>query len=125
MRLLLDEMISGTVASRLRDRGHDVVAVQDPDRGHLRGTADCELLELAAQERRAVVTDNIPDFIRCHTLRLDRRRAHFGLLLFNNDSFPRHRHEMFVGAVLSALERELQRHPTDDDSAWIRWLGGA
>lgn len=122
MRLLLDEMISGTVASQLRERGHDVVAVQDPDRAHLRGVADCELLDHAAQEHRAVVTDNVPDFIRCHQRRLDRHQPHHGLLLFSNDTFPRHRHAAFVGSILQALEQQLQARPGDDDSSWIAWL---
>ena len=122
MRLLLDEMISATVADLLRDRGHDVVAVQDPDLEHLRGIDDCELLDHAARQRRAVVTDNIPDFVRCHQRRLDRNRPHLGLLLFTNDTFPRHRHDAFVGQVLAALEQQLNAHPDDDDSGWIRCL---
>jgi predicted nuclease of predicted toxin-antitoxin system len=122
VRLLLDEMISATVAEQLRDRGHDVVAVQDGDLEHLRGIDDCELLDHAAQQRRAVVTDNIPDFVRCHQRRLDRHQPHYGLLLFTNDTFPRHRQDAFVGQVLAALEQQLQAHPDDDDSGWIRWL---
>ena len=122
MRLLLDEMISATVASQLRDRGHDVVAVQDHELEHLRGIDDCDLLEHASQERRAVVTDNIPEFVRCHQRRQDRGRPHYGLLLFTNDTFPRHRHDVFVGQVLAALERQVQDHPDDDGSSWLRWL---
>lgn len=122
MRLLLDETIFATVAEQLRARGHDVVAVQDPDLRHLRGVDDCVLLDHAAEERRAVVTDNIPDFVRCHQRRVDRDRPHHGLLLFANDSFPRHRHEAFVGQLVVALEDQLLTHPGDDDSGWIRWL---
>lgn len=122
MRLLLDEMISAAVAAQLRDRGHDVVAVQDLDRAHLRGIDDCELLDHASKEHRAVVTDNVPDFARCHQLRLDRGQPHYGLLLFTNDTFPRHRHDVFVGHAIAALEHQLQTHPDDNDSSWIRWL---
>ena len=122
MRLLLDELISATVASGLRDRGHDVVAVQDPELVHLRGIDDCMLLELATDQRRAVVTDNIPDFLRCHRARVDAGFSHHGLLFFTSDTFPRHRHDAFVGQLLGALERELGAHPGDDGSGWIRWL---
>jgi len=122
VRLLLDEMISATVAEHLRARGHDVVAVQDPDRTHLRGIDDCVLLDHAATQRRAVVTDNIPDFVRCHQRRVDRNEPHHGLLLFANDTFPRHRHDAFVGQLLAALQEQLHRHPDDNDSSWIRWL---
>jgi predicted nuclease of predicted toxin-antitoxin system len=124
VRLLVDEMISATVAEQLRDRGHDVVAVQDPDRAHLRGIDDCELLDHASRDHRAVVTDNIPDFVRCHQLRLERGQPHYGLLLFTNDTFPRHRHDAFVGQVLAALDKELVAQP-DDDSSLIRWLQSA
>lgn len=124
MRLLLDEMISATVADQLRARGHDAIAVQDPGREHLRGIDDCVLLDHAAGRRRAVVTDNVPDFFRCHKRRLDTGRDHHGLLLFSNETFPRHRHELFVGRMLVALEQELVDHPGDDGSSWIRWLTG-
>ena len=122
MRLLLDEMISATVAEQLRARGHNVVAVQDPGLGHLRGMDDCVLLDHAAEEHRAVVTDNIPDFVRCHQRRVDRDQAHYGLLLFTNDTFNRHRHDAFVGQLLAALEDQLLTHADDNDSSWIRWL---
>lgn len=122
MRLLLDEMISATVAEQLRARGHDVLAVQDPDLRHLRGIDDCVLLDQAAAEHRAVVTDNVPDFVRCHQRRVDRGHTHHGLLLFANDTFPRYRHDAFVGQLLAALEEQLLAHPGDDDSGWIRWL---
>ena len=122
MRLLLDEMISAVVAEQLRRRGFDVVAIQDPGLRHLRGIDDCRLLEVAAAQQRAVVTDNVPDYLACHRARLERGLAHHGLLLFGNDTFPRHRHEVFVGAVLAALTRTLEDHPGDDGSGWVRWL---
>jgi hypothetical protein len=122
VRLLLAEMISATVAEQLRARGHDVVAVQDPELGHLRGVDDCLLLGHAVEEHRAVVTDNIPDFFRCHQRRVDRDEPHYGLLLFTNDTFPRHRHDAFVGQLLAALDDQLLAHTEDDDSSWVRWL---
>lgn len=122
MRLLLDEMISATVAEQLRDRGHEVIAIQDAERGHLRAIDDCVLLDLAAQERRALVTDNVPDFFRCHQRRLDAGLHHYGLLFFTNDTFPRHRHDLFVSRILAALERQLASRPGEDGSSWIRWL---
>lgn len=122
MRALLDEMITAVVAEQLRDRGHDVVAVQEPDQAHLRGIDDCLLLSHAHDARRAVVTDNIPDFFTCHQQRMQTGRSHHGLLLFTNDTFPRHRHDLFISRILAALERTLEAAPVDDDSGWIRWL---
>jgi hypothetical protein len=122
VRLLLDEMVSATVAAQLRARRHDVVAVQEAGLSHLRGVDDCALLEEVAQQRRAVVTDNVPDFVRCHQARLAAGRAHYGLLFFTNDTFPRHRHDLFVSQVVAALGRELKVRRGDDDSSWIGWL---
>jgi predicted nuclease of predicted toxin-antitoxin system len=122
VNLLLDEMIASTVATQLRTRGHDVVAVQDAGLAHLRGIDDCDLVQHAVDQQRAVVTDNLPDFFRCHQRRLHGGQTHYGLLLFTNETFPRHRHDTFVGRIVAALHHELQTHPGDDDSGWIRWL---
>ena len=56
---------------------------------------------------------------------LNKGQAHYGLLLFTNSTFPRHRHDAFFSQVLAALEQQLQTHPSEDDSSWIRWLRGA
>lgn len=122
MRLLLDEMIAAVVADQLRGRGHDVVAVQDRGYAHLRGIDDCVLAAHANDERRAVVTDNVADFIRCHQRRIESGLSHHGLLLFTNDTFPRHRHDLFVSQVIAALERVLKTNPDDDASGWILLL---
>lgn len=122
MKLLLDEMISTVVAAELRRRGHDVVALQDPERRHLRGRDDLAVLQHAQLEGRALVTDNVPDLVRCHRRLVAAGHRHHGLLLFGNTTFPRHRHEMFVGRLVGALHAELQAHPRDDDSSWLRWL---
>lgn len=125
MRLLLDEMVAAVVADQLRARGHDVVAVQDPDRAHLRGIDDCALLAHADEEQRAVVTDNVADFHRCHQRRMERGVSHHGLLFFTNGTFPRHRHDLFVSKVIAALLPMLEAHSHDDRSGWIRWLSAA
>ncbi len=122
MRLLLDEMIGAVVAEELRNRGHDIVAVQDASQAHLRGADDCLLLSHADDERRAVVTDNVADFFRCHQRRIDAGQGHHGLLFFTNQTFSRHRHDLFVSQVIPALERALDSSPDDDASGWIHWL---
>jgi uncharacterized protein DUF5615 len=122
VRLLLDEMMAAVAAEHLRRVGHDVVAVQDPDSTYLRGLDDCRLLAHAHEELRAIVTDNVPDFYRCHQQRVAAGRTHHGLLFFTNDTFPRHRHDVFVRHLVAALEREFERRPGDDASSWIGWL---
>jgi predicted nuclease of predicted toxin-antitoxin system len=58
----LDEHISPLVASLLRERGHDAVAVTE--RPGLRGLSDRELQEAALEEDRALVTFDAGDFGR-------------------------------------------------------------
>jgi hypothetical protein len=72
-----------------------------------------------------VVTDNVPDFVSFHQQRLESGQTHHGLLLFTNDTFPRHRHEVFVSQIIAALEHVLMAHPVDDASGRIRWLAAA
>jgi Domain of unknown function (DUF5615) len=61
VRLLLDAHISAqSVAVPLREAGHDVRAVAEERK--LDGTPDEELLALAAEEERVLVTCDINDF---------------------------------------------------------------
>ena len=59
MRLLLDEQYSAEIAARLRSDGYEVASVHQVG---LVGIADRPLLESAATEERALVTNNVRDF---------------------------------------------------------------
>lgn len=114
MKLLLDEQLSATIAQALRDRGHDVIAVQDGDREDWRGLDDAALFETAQQEGGAIVTDNVAHFRVLAQRQLDSGRSHFGILFLNDRSLPRHRHDLFVGQVIERLEAALQRYLDDE-----------
>lgn len=86
MKLLLDEQISGKVAERLRNRGHDVAAATD-DPG-LRGLRDPDLFEVAQQQGRAVVTYNRVDFEPIIRESAHLNRDHHGLVLVHPTRFP-------------------------------------
>jgi hypothetical protein len=60
VRLLLDEMHAPAVASELRVRGYDALAVKE--RPELIVVSDRELLVAATAEGRTVVTENVRDF---------------------------------------------------------------
>lgn len=86
MKLLLDEQISGKVAERLRDRGHDVIATTaDPS---LRGLSDPDLFEVAQQQGRAVVTYNRADFEAIVREYVEANRGHHGLVIVHPRRFP-------------------------------------
>lgn len=112
MRLFLDAHVSGRrIATALRKRGHDVRAA-DEERD-LDGMADEELLELAADDGRIMVTFNVadfPDLARCWA---EERRSHAGLAIVVGID-----HSEF-GSVLRALERVLVVRP--DQSDWINF----
>ena len=65
MKLLLDEMYPIFISRELRARGHDVVSVHEAPGG---GSPDDEVLDYASSEGRAVVTENVRDYI-AHSLR--------------------------------------------------------
>jgi predicted nuclease of predicted toxin-antitoxin system len=54
VKLLLDEQVSGKVADRLWDLGHDAIAAAAET--SLRGLPDWDLFEIAQAQRRAIVT---------------------------------------------------------------------
>ena len=98
-RLLLDEMISPRVADQLRRRGHDVIAIAE--RPDLVGMSDDEVLTVAAEEERVVVTRDIGDFARLAAALLREGRSHSGLL-YLAPAFPSGR--AAVGALVRSLD---------------------
>ena len=86
MKLLLDEQISGKVAERLRNRGHDVTAATDDP--SLRGLSDPDLFEVAQQQDRALVTYNRVDFEPIVRDYAQMNREHHGLVIVHPTRFP-------------------------------------
>ena len=119
MRLLLDEHYSPEIARQLRARGHDVVAVTE--RAELIGLGDDELLRRMAQERRAIMTNNVKDFAPLVTRAAVAADDHSGLLFTSDKSLPRRSDT--IGRFVDALDGFLQRHEGDDTYLnQIQWL---
>lgn len=119
MRLLLDEHFSPEIARQLRARGQDVVAARELD--HLHGLTDADLLAWAAAERRALVTENVVDFVELHRRSILRRQPHAGIVFTSPRRFPRTRRA--IGRLVVALEALLVARPDSDalrGDAW--WL---
>jgi hypothetical protein len=117
VRLLLDEIIPLAAAQQLRARGHDVVAVNELE--GLAGTADPELFEFAQQQHRAIVTENIPDFVRLDRGWREAGREHHGLV------FALKRHgtgRKIVGWLVRELDRLLADHPGEEPSSLVTWI---
>ncbi|MGH2831380.1 MAG: DUF5615 family PIN-like protein [Solirubrobacteraceae bacterium] len=119
MKLVLDEMYSQAIAEQLRARGHDVHAVVE--RTELRALADPDIFALAQAERRAVVTENIRDFIIIANSYDQRGQAHHGLVLVVPSSYPREDPRL-IGRMVTALEKLLIEHPETTPMSSRHWL---
>lgn len=117
MKALLDEQLSPQNAVLLRQRGYDIEAAAD--RSDLIGCTDRLLLEIAASEGRAVVTNNIKDFRPLAAERLARGTSHAGLILL---PASRIRSRSTIGALSDSIEEVLVLHPNGLDSSEC-WIG--
>lgn len=116
MKALLDEQLSPRIAELLRDRGHDVQAVVE--RRDLAGRSDRVILEIAAAEERAVITNNVKDFRPLAAERLARGASHAGLILLPS---TRTRTRGAVEMLANAIEQILREHP-GGLAATERWI---
>lgn len=110
MRLLLDEQHDPEVARRLNDLGHDVSALAARELG--RSLSDTAVLDLAAAEARAVVTEDVRDFAVEHRRRLAAGVAHFGIVITSRKRYPRDHGS--IGRLIGALDDLLRAHPVED-----------
>jgi hypothetical protein len=119
VRLLLDEHYSPEIARQLRTRGHDVVAVAE--RADLIGLGDDGLLRRMMREGRAIMTNNVKDFVPLATRAALEAGGHEGLLLTSDRSMPRRLD--VIGRYVDVLDGFLRRHEGEDSYRnQIRWL---
>jgi predicted nuclease of predicted toxin-antitoxin system len=110
MRLLLDANLSGRrIAEPLRVRGHDVLALAEHSEHE--GLDDADVLALAADERRILITRNSRDFAPLLREWAEARRSHAGCILI----WTLQHHEF--GAILRALDRLLGERTRQAD--WL------
>lgn len=118
MRLALDHHYSPSIAVRLRARGHDAVAAIE--RGWER-EEDEALLVTCGEEGRALLTNDVADFmVLCRAWAAD-GRSHSGLIFTSDAAMPRSRRT--IGHFVVALEDLLIRQPADDAlQDQVHWL---
>jgi hypothetical protein len=117
VKLLLDEMYTPVIGAQLRRRGYDVEAVVE--REDLLSASDLEILIVAREEGRVVVTENNPDFREQMAIVEVRYGWHAGVILVSPRTFYRG-HDRTIGRMVSALEALLQEGP--DLRNLERWL---
>lgn len=106
MRLVLNEMWSAEIARQLRGRGFDVVAATEVPRRY-RGVPDDEFFRRAQEDGRAVVTDNIRDFMAIVAERASRGEPHCGVVFALRPAFDRAQPGV-VGKMTTALDALLR-----------------
>lgn len=107
MRLLLDANLSPRgVAARLRENGHDVLALAE--NATYEGLPDPQVLELATAEQRILITRNSRDFAPLARQWAEAQRPHAGLILIWTLD-----HSQFA-KIVAGVERQLQQRPSQD-----------
>lgn len=118
MRLLLDVHHARHAARRLRDDGHDVIAAVDDS--VLTTLDDEELLRLATNDRRTLVTENAKDFDRIVRDWAAAGQQHAGVIF----TAPRRFHRgstSYPDDLVKALGHLLSQ-PTTDMTDRVHWL---
>lgn len=116
MRPALDNHYSPTIAAKLRDRGHDVVAAVE--RGWEVEPDDVLLLR-CLDEQRALLTNNVADFAALARRWAAEGRSHAGLVFTSDTSMPRGR--ATIGRYVRALDDLLRATPGPFIDR-VRWL---
>ena len=117
MKLLLDEMYPPLVAERLRNE-HGLDAVSVLERVELRGQPDGSIFDAAQHEQRAVVTENVPDFLRIARSYVAAGGVHYGLVLTTNRSFPRAQANT-VARLVAALAELSASDAASNQELWL------
>lgn len=118
MKLLLDEMHAPVIADHLQSESFDVVAVAASP--SLRGRSDEDLLAHAAADQRALVTENVVDFMSLAMQWAGASRVHAGLVFTHPQRFNR-AVLAYPGDLVTALRQFLIDRPVAGES-WIWWL---
>jgi len=105
VRLVLDHHFSPMIAAVLRERGHDVIACTE--RGW-HTASDEELLALGSGEERAVLTNNVADFMSVSRSWSGVGRSHFGLAFTSDARMPRSRAS--IGTFVESIDRLMTAH---------------
>ncbi|MGO9247137.1 MAG: DUF5615 family PIN-like protein [Solirubrobacteraceae bacterium] len=107
MRLLLDANLSPRgIASKLRESGHDVLALAED--ATFEGLPDPQVLELAASEQRILITRNSRDFAPLARRWAQDGRSHAGIMLIWTLD-----HSQFA-EVVAGVELQLRQRPSHE-----------
>lgn len=119
MRLLLDEMYAPALAAALRDAGIDAKGVSED--ALLWGLPDADVWALAQREGRAVVTEDVADFLRLEAWWRSRGDRHCGLLVLRRERLLR-RHDAAVRVAAERLVALLEHRSPEELVDLVQWV---
>jgi hypothetical protein len=112
-------MFPVALAEQLRARGHDVVSLHEGEFARLRGASDRDVAGAALAWDRALVTENVSDFIPLEaTLRAEGRPLP-RLILTTDRQFPRGDPRTF-GRLVTAIDELMRETPEPMGSVFLR-----
>jgi predicted nuclease of predicted toxin-antitoxin system len=107
LRLLLDANLSPRgIAAKLRDSGHDVLALAED--ATFEGLPDQQVLELASSQQRVLITPNSRDFAPLARQWAEAARPHAGIILIWTLD-----HSQFA-KIPVGVERQLRQRPSQE-----------
>jgi predicted nuclease of predicted toxin-antitoxin system len=107
LRLLLDANLSPRgIAVKLRENGHDVLALAED--ATFEGLPDPEVLELAASQKRILITRNSRDFAPLAREWAQAGRSHAGLILIWTLDHSQFRE------IVAGIEHQLTLRPSQE-----------
>jgi hypothetical protein len=119
LRLLLDEHYSPRIAEELRVRGHDTVSAAELD--EVRGSSDRDVWNRAIADERALVTENVADYMALVREFAGTNERHFGVIFTSPRSLPRGLGT--IGAFVELLDELLiARSAADATADQVYWL---
>lgn len=110
MKLCLDEHYAKRIAELLRERGRDVDCVKE--RADLVSLSDGDLWERMQQEHRALLTENVADFMPLATRTSETGGSHWGILFSNSRSMPRA--AATIGLFVESINRVMREFEGED-----------
>ena len=112
-------MYPAGVAEQLRARDHDVISLHDPDYRSLEAAPDDEVFVAAIARKRALVTENVPDFRRLEADALANGESCPSLVFTTNRQFPRG-NAATAGRLVLALDALLHTKPAPMGATFLK-----
>ena len=118
MKLALDHHYSPAIAAQLRANGHDVVAAIEMG---WETEGDESLLSLCHSEQRALLTNNVADFVAIIRRWAVEGRSHSGLIFTSDTSLPRGRSTigMYIELLQELLNSNVRSSAFVDRVHWL------